>query len=132
MKTRYAQIADWITLDGSRIRELMHPGTHGNAAQSLAEATIEAGGRTRLHQHRSSEELYHVSAGSGWMWLERCWLRLERGDTVCIPPASAHCVQADAGEALVLLCCCSPAYSHEDTELLPDHWPATDPPEERR
>lgn len=118
MRTRYADILAYQTLDGSLIRELMHPGVHGNAAQSLAEATIPAGGRTLLHRHRLSEELYHVTAGSGWMWLTDRWLRIERGDTVCIAPGSAHCVRADDGHDLVILCCCSPPYDHADTELL--------------
>ena len=33
------------TLDGSLIRELMHPDVHGNWFQSLAEATIRPGHR---------------------------------------------------------------------------------------
>jgi mannose-6-phosphate isomerase-like protein (cupin superfamily) len=40
------------------------------------------------------------------------------GDTVCIAPGTAHCIRNTGEEDLVILCCCSPAYSHEDTELL--------------
>ena len=43
MKTRLADIAPYITRDGSAIRELMHPDVHGNRAQSLAEAVVAAG-----------------------------------------------------------------------------------------
>ena len=128
MKTRYAEIPAYLTLDGSVIRELMQPVVHGNHAQSLAEATIVAGGRTLLHRHRSSEEIYHISAGAGWMWLDPHWLRIETGDTVCIPPGTPQCVQADSLAALVLLCSCSPPYRHDDTELLPGAWPSLDPP----
>ena len=40
------------------------------------------------------------------------------GDTVAIAPQTPHCVENTGTEALVILCCCSPAYSDADTELL--------------
>jgi hypothetical protein len=58
----------FITADGSEIRELAGVPSANAANQSLAEATVPAGG----------------------------------------------------GEPLILLCCCAPAYSHEDTVLLED------------
>jgi mannose-6-phosphate isomerase-like protein (cupin superfamily) len=118
MKTAYAEIEAYRTLDGSLIRELMHPQAHGNRAQSLAEATIPAGGRTLLHRHRASEEIYHVGSGSGWVWLSDRWLGVQQGDTVLIPPGTPHCAKAGSRGPLVMLCCCSPAYRHDDTELL--------------
>ena len=42
----------------------------------------------------------------------------EPGDSILIPPDTPHCIEALGPEPLRLLCCCSPAYSHEDTELL--------------
>lgn len=118
MHTRYADIRPYDTKDGSEIRELMHPAAHGNAHQSLAEARVLPGARTRLHRHHASEELYHVTAGSGIMTLGDERLRLQAGDTVCIPPGTAHCIENDGAEPLAILCCCAPAYRHEDTELL--------------
>lgn len=118
MKTRYAERPGYVTKDGSEIRELLHPAEHGNRNQSLAEATIQPGGRTLLHRHRASEELYHVTAGKGVMTLGGERFEIEVGDTVLIPPGTPHCVEADRAAALRILCCCSPAYAHEDTELL--------------
>jgi mannose-6-phosphate isomerase-like protein (cupin superfamily) len=40
------------------------------------------------------------------------------GDTVCIPPGTPHRIRNTGAGSLRILCCCSPAYSHEDTELL--------------
>lgn len=40
------------------------------------------------------------------------------GDTVLIPPGTPHCIEASEAGQLKILCCCYPAYSHEDTELL--------------
>jgi mannose-6-phosphate isomerase-like protein (cupin superfamily) len=116
--TRLGAISPYLTKDGSQIRELMHPTQHGNSAQSLAEATVPAGGCTRLHRHLASEELYHITAGRGRMYLGAACFEVEPGDTVLIAPGTAHKIEALGDSALVVLCCCSPAYAHEDTELL--------------
>ena len=68
-KTRYAEIPAYVTKDGSEIRELMHPAVHGNRLQSLAEATLAPGMRTPLHRHAVTEDLYHITSGSGLMTL---------------------------------------------------------------
>jgi len=114
----YAAVQPYVTKDGSEIRELMHPSVHGNHAQSLAEATVPVGGKTLLHRHQVTEELYHITAGDGLMTLGEKQFRVHVGDTVCIPPGTPHCIAAVGDSPLVLLCCCSPAYEHADTELL--------------
>jgi mannose-6-phosphate isomerase-like protein (cupin superfamily) len=43
---------------------------------------------------------------------------VREGDCVVIPPGTRHKLLNPGPEPLVLLCCCSPAYSHEDTVLL--------------
>ena len=118
MRTRYAEIPAYITRDGSEIRELMHPLLHGNRRQSLAEATVQPGARTLLHRHALTEELYHVSAGNGIMTLGDECFPVAVGDTVLIAPGTPHQIEATGAEPLRILCCCSPPYSHEDTELL--------------
>ena len=64
-KTEYEKFEPYITKDGSIIREFMHPSVHGNPNQSPAEATVPAGGKTLLHKHRITEEIYHPSFTSG-------------------------------------------------------------------
>jgi len=118
IKTRLVDTPGYLTKDGSQIRELMHPAVHGNAAQSLAEAVVPAGTVTRLHRHLRSEELYHVTAGRGRMFLGQECLEVAAGDTVLIPPGTPHRIEAIGPDALHVLCCCSPPYAHEDTELL--------------
>jgi len=118
MRQAYATVPAYITKDGSTIRELMHPAVHRNVQQSLAEATVPAGTRTLLHRHLLSEELYHVTAGRGRMTLGAEQFDIATGDTVCITPGVAHCVEASGSEALTLLCCCAPPYAHDDTELI--------------
>ena len=117
-QTRYAEVTAYISKDGSEIRELMHPSQHGNRLQSLAEATVQPGARTQLHRHAHTEELYHVSAGNGLMTLGDTCFTVGAGDTVLIAPGTPHRIEATGAEPLRILCCCSPPYSHEDTELL--------------
>ena len=118
MRSRYAELPAYVTRDGSEIRELMHPSVHGNSQQSLAEATVKPGARTQLHRHALSEELYHVTAGTGIMTLGDTRLRVGAGDTVLIAPGTPHRIEATGTKPLRILCCCSPPYSHDDTELL--------------
>ena len=118
MKTAYADIPSWTTKDGSEIRELMHPATHGNRQQSLAEALVPAGTSTQLHRHARSEELYHITSGHGQMTLGDRQFNVGPGDTVCIPPGTPHCIRNSSAQPLHILCCCAPAYAHDDTELL--------------
>ena len=107
-----------MTKDGSQISELMHPSLHASQNQSLAEAMVPAGTTTHLHRHYNSEELYHITAGGGIMRLDEEEFEVKTGDTICIAPGTAHCIRNTGTEDLVILCCCSPAYSHKDTELL--------------
>lgn len=118
MKTCYADIPAYLTKDGSEIRELMHPNKHGNACQSLAEAIVQPGAPTLLHRHLLSEELYHVTAGTGIMTLGSEAFPITAGDTVHIAPGTPHRVAANGTAPLRILCCCTPAYRHEDTEIL--------------
>jgi mannose-6-phosphate isomerase-like protein (cupin superfamily) len=117
-KSSYAAVPAYRTKDGSEIRELMHPDHHRNARQSLAEAIIHPGETTLLHKHLRTEELYHVTAGQGLMTLGEQRFEVIAGDTICISPGTPHCVSNTGQAPLRILCCCSPAYSHDDTILL--------------
>jgi mannose-6-phosphate isomerase-like protein (cupin superfamily) len=116
--THFADAPPYVTRDGSLIRELMHPSHHACRSQSLAEATVAPGAATALHRHRATEELYHIVAGSGLMTLGDEQFEVRSGDTVCIAPGTAHCIANTGSRPLRLLCCCAPAYRHDDTELL--------------
>lgn len=114
----YADIEPYRTRDGSVIRELMHPSVHGNVGQSLAEARVAPGERTLRHRHLASEEIYHIVSGSGMMDLGGRRFAVIPGDTVLIPPGTPHHLENTGEGELTVLCCCAPAYSHADTELI--------------
>ena len=119
-RTRKVELIDYVTLDGSVIRELMHPTLHTVRNQSLAEAIVESGGRTALHKHLQTEEIYHITRGRGLMTLGVDQFEVVEGDSIVIAPGTPHCIENIAidGSPLRLLCCCAPAYSHQDTVLL--------------
>ena len=120
MKQEYGRIQPYVTKDGSVIRELIHPDQGIETALSLAEATVHPGKATLLHLHRLSTEVYHVIRGKGRMLLGGKIFDVAPGDTILIRPGMPHRVHNTGEEALVILCCCSPAYAHEDTALLDD------------
>ena len=112
-----AERESFITADGSGIRELAHPGWSAARNQSLAEASVEPGGETAEHYHPRSEEIYYFTAGQGRMRLGSDEAEVKAGDCVVIAPGAVHKLWNTGAQPLVLLCCCSPAYSHEDTVL---------------
>jgi mannose-6-phosphate isomerase-like protein (cupin superfamily) len=104
----------FTTADGSTIRELLGLPTAPVLNQSLAEATLVGGQVTERHYHADSEEIYYVVEGSGEMELDGERRPVGVGDAVLIPPGARHQIRADA-DGLRFLCCCAPAYRHEDT-----------------
>ena len=117
-KVRLEDRESFITADGSSIRELAGIPSGNAVNQSLAEATVPPGGETVEHYHRVSEEIYFFTSGAGRMRLGDEEEDVRAGDTVVIAPGIRHKLWNPGPEPLVLLCCCSPAYSHEDTVLL--------------
>jgi quercetin dioxygenase-like cupin family protein len=99
----------FVTKDGSTIRELHH-----TAAQSLAQATLEAGQATQRHYHARTEEIYLLTAGGGVLEVDGESREVVAGDAVLIPPGAWHELVAGADGAR-LLCMCAPPYSHDDT-----------------
>jgi mannose-6-phosphate isomerase-like protein (cupin superfamily) len=116
-KANLGQLESFVTLDGSAIRELAGPSWTDARNQSLAEATVPPGGETSEHFHPRSEELYYFVAGQGRMRLGDEEADVGAGDCVVIPPGTAHKLWNPGPAPLVLLCCCAPAYSDDDTVM---------------
>jgi len=105
----------FTTADGSTIRELLGLPTAPVLNQSLAEATLEPGQATQRHYHAVTEEIYYVVAGSGEMEVDGERRQVGVGDAVLIPHGAWHEIRASGTALLRFLCCCAPAYRHEDT-----------------
>ena len=118
-KTALDKCPAYITVDGSEIRELIHPEHHNAQNQSLAYAQVAPHSNTEKHRHHQTEEIYHILTGEGVMSLGEQQFHVQPGDSILIPPGTAHCIANPTDIPLTFLCCCSPAYHHGDTELLP-------------
>ncbi len=115
--TSYETIVPFTTLDGSQIREWAGAVSAPACNQSLAEATISPGAATTAHYHRTTEELYLVTAGRGRLVLDGEERELAAGDCALIPPGAEHKIFNVGGDPLRIVCACAPAYSDEDTVL---------------
>ena len=110
-------VPPFITKDGSEIRELL---AHRNSAirnQSLAEARLPVGASTQEHYHPRAEEIYFITQGCGRMRIEGETREVRVGDAIAIPPGLKHKLWNTGNQTLHLLCCCAPAYEHDDTVI---------------
>jgi len=111
------QAEPFITKDGSEIRELLAYRNSSIRNQSLAEARLAPGASTQEHYHARTEEIYLITAGVGRLRVGDDIRDVQPGDAIAIPPGQRHKIWNTGPEVLRLLCCCAPAYEHDDTFL---------------
>lgn len=110
---KLAEQPPFTTKDGSTIRSILDLANAPVAKQSLAEATVPAGGATERHYHRLSEEFYFLLEGKAVMEIDGKEKEVLPGDAILIPAGVWH--QIRGIEETRFLCCCAPPYSHDDT-----------------
>jgi mannose-6-phosphate isomerase-like protein (cupin superfamily) len=113
----YRELDPFISLDGSEIREWAGRVSAPAQNQSLAEAILPVGGSTIEHYHRTTEELYLVTAGAGALTIDGEERIVGEGDCALIPPGARHKLVNTGAAPLKILCACAPAYADEDTVL---------------
>ena len=110
-------LTPFITKDGSEIRELL---AHRNSVirnQSLAEAHLPAGTSTQEHYHVKTEEIYYITHGAGRIRIAGETRDVKVGDAIAILPGCKHKLWNTGSKPLRLLCCCAPAYEHDDAVI---------------
>lgn len=112
-----SEVPSFITKDDSEIRELLAYRNSAIRNQSLAEARIPAGSSTQEHYHIKTEEIYYITEGKGRMRIESETREVKAGDAIAIPPGQKHKIWNTGETTLKLLCCCAPAYEHNDTVI---------------
>lgn len=110
--------APFTTKDGSEIRELLAYRNSSIRNQSLAEATLPPGASTQEHHHATSEEIYYVLSGRGLMRVADEEREVGPLDAIALPPGVRHKLTNTGEVPLVFLCCCAPAYEHDDTVMM--------------
>ncbi len=111
------QLEPFTTADGSTIRELFNPRNCELKNGSVAHATLAPKQKTARHFHPLAEETYFVLRGRALMEVDGETTELSAGDAVAIPNGAKHQIENIGDEELIFLCCCAPAYAHEDTIL---------------
>lgn len=107
----------FITKDTSEIREILAPRNSVIKRQSLAEARVSPGQITEEHYHIQTEEIYYILQGKGTMIIDGEKRDVKFFDGIAIPSGARHKITNIGDDDLVFLCCCTPAYEHDDTVI---------------
>jgi mannose-6-phosphate isomerase-like protein (cupin superfamily) len=111
------EVAPFTTKDGSEIRELLAYRNSTIRNQSLAEARLPVGASTQEHYHARTEEIYYITYGTGRIRIDGETREVKVGDAIAILPGQKHKLWNTGSDTLRLLCCCAPAYEHDDTVI---------------
>jgi len=115
---RRDSVPAFVAPDKAIIRELAASRNSSARRQSLAEATIAAGGSVTEHFHKVTEEFYYILSGTGLMKIDGEVQQVNQGDTIVILPGMRHKITNNGTNPLVLLACCSPEWTAEDQVLV--------------
>ncbi|HTW92469.1 MAG TPA: cupin domain-containing protein [bacterium] len=104
--------------DGTRLRELLHPGSDAAAIRcSLAVAWVAPGKQSRPHRLKTAE-VYYVVSGSGTMHIGDEAAAVSTGDAVYIPPGSVQWLENAGSDDIEFACIVDPAWRPEDEEIV--------------
>ncbi len=113
----------FVTKDKSLIHEFFHPLDEASRQIprdipfSIALATVKPGQRTLKHLHETSTEFYYITQGTGTIQLDSKKQPVEENTLIYIPAKTKHTVTNTGKEDLLILCICTPPYTHEDTKI---------------
>ncbi len=113
-KRNLQEIEGFFTKDSSFVKEIINPRIYNVKNYSIALAIVK--NETKLHYHKTSEEIYLILKGKGIMKLDDETFEIKQGDVILIKPYKKHKVIAK--EELHILCFSHPSYSDEDTVCL--------------
>ena len=116
--TNLNEVPEFVTKDGSEIRELLAYRNSNIRNQSLAESRLKPGASTEPHFHPKTEEIYYILQGEGMMRLSGESRGVGPGDAIAIPPGAPHQISNVGNDTLTFLCCCAPCYEHDDTVMV--------------
>ncbi len=104
--------------EGTKIKQYFHPhNTLNGINYSMAQFTLEAGKKSKLHK-MSSSEIYYILEGSGNLKINEDAYHLEKDDSVYVPPNSKQFIENTGSVNLRFLCIVEPAWKADDEILL--------------
>ena len=114
----------FTTLDGSTIREIAGRATLLSRNQEISpRRPCHRAARRSLAHHRSLRALL-LHRRRGRLRVAGEWRDVGQSDCAVLPAQCRAQAREPSTEPLVLLCCCAPPYSHEDTVLTEEPRPA--------
>ncbi len=81
---------------------------------SLVEVVLRPGQVSRPVRHRTVEEIWYFTAGTGRVWLDGELTEVRQGSTVIIPTGVAFTFECTGDEPLRFLCYTSPPWPGDD------------------
>lgn len=108
-----------IAGDGTRLREILHPGRgyRFTGRYSLAYAVVAAGEESKPHRLNCSE-VYYVLSGEGKMHIGDKQAIVLPGDAFEIAAGEVQWIENDGSEPLAFLCIVDPAWKAENEEIV--------------
>jgi len=104
--------------EGTKIKQYFHPhNTLNGINYSIAQFTLEYGKKSKLHKI-SSSEIYYILEGNGTLKINDESYRLEKDDSVYVPPNSKQYIENTGTVDLRFLCIVEPAWKAENEILL--------------
>jgi mannose-6-phosphate isomerase-like protein (cupin superfamily) len=115
---RLAACGEIHALDGTRLRELLHPDRDPVATRySLALARLGPGEKSLPHRLEQSE-VYYLLAGAGTMHIGDESAAVTAGDAVYIPPGSVQWLDNHAEVELEFICIVDPPWAAAGEEKV--------------
>ncbi|GKS67707.1 hypothetical protein YTPLAS73_12540 [Nitrosarchaeum sp.] len=104
--------------EGTKIKQYFHPhNTLNGIGYSLAHFTLESGKKSIPHKIKSSE-IYYILEGDAVLTINDEIHRLEKDDSVYVPPLSKQHIENTGTVDLRFLCIVEPAWKPEDETIL--------------
>jgi len=104
--------------EGTKIKQYFYPhNTLNGINYSIAQFTLEYRKKSKLHKINSSE-IYYILEGNGTLKINDKSYKLEKDDSVYVPPNSKQCIENTGTVDLRFLCIVEPAWKAENEILL--------------
>lgn len=94
--------------EGCHIIEVMNQDEEPNL--SFAQARVEIGQKTRLHELKQTTEYYYITQGQGVATVSNQRFVLSKGDLLKIGPGESQMIENTGAEDLIFMCICQPRF----------------------
>ena len=118
LQKKESDIAVFLGDEGTKIRQYFGPENTGEKINySLAQFTLESGKKSKLHKINSSE-IYYILEGQGEITIDNIIFKLEKNDSIFVPPSAKQFIRNTSKEDLKFLCIVYPPWKKEDEKIL--------------